>query len=61
MLRSLFILAFLSLPLAAQTAKEQLILQPQNLLQQGELNAARQLIVQAQKKYPIDFKASHQP
>ncbi len=54
MLRSLFILAFLSLSLAAQTAKEQLILQTQNLMQQGELSAARQLIVQAQKKYPTD-------
>ena len=54
MLRSLFILAFLSFSLAAQTAKEQLILQTQNLMQQGELKAARQLITQAQKKYPND-------
>ncbi len=54
MLRYLFILAFLSLPLAAQTAKEQLTLQTQNLMQQGELNAARQFIIQAQKKYPTD-------
>lgn len=54
MLRSLFILAFLTLSLAAQTAKEQLILQTQNLMQQGELKAARQLLTQAQKKYPND-------
>ncbi len=54
MLRSLFMLAFLSLSLAAQTAKEQLILQTQNLMQQGELKGARQLLTQAQKKYPTD-------
>jgi tetratricopeptide (TPR) repeat protein len=38
----------------AQTAKEQLILEAQELLQQGNLSAARQRITQAQKTYPND-------
>ncbi|HEX4948379.1 MAG TPA: tetratricopeptide repeat protein [Blastocatellia bacterium] len=38
----------------AQTAKEQLILQAQDLLQQGRLSDARQLINQSQKTYPND-------
>lgn len=38
----------------AQTAKEQLILQAQDLLQQGNLSGARQVINQSQKTYPND-------
>ena len=57
MLRAVLItilLACLVVVATAQTAKEQLVLQAQELLQQGNLSGARQIITQAQKKYPND-------
>ncbi len=52
-LRIMFV-CLLSLTSLAQTAKEQLILQAQELLQQGNLSGARQRLTQAQKTYPND-------
>jgi tetratricopeptide (TPR) repeat protein len=57
MLRAIFrtvLLACFASVGTAQTAKEQLILQAQDLLQQGNLSGARQLINQSQKTYPND-------
>ena len=51
MLRAILLLC-LALVATAQTTKEQLILQAQELLQQGNLSGARQFITQAQKTYP---------
>jgi tetratricopeptide (TPR) repeat protein len=52
-LRVIFVF-LLSLTSLAQTAKEQIILQAQELMQQGNLSSARQRITQAQKTYPND-------
>lgn len=46
--------AFLAVVATAQTAKEKLILQAQELLQQGNLSGARQLITKARTTYPND-------
>jgi tetratricopeptide (TPR) repeat protein len=47
-------IAYLTVVATAQTAKEQLILQAQDLLQQGRLSDARQIITQSQKTFPND-------
>lgn len=52
MLRAILCIILLASAATAQTAKEQLILQAQELLQQGNLGGARQFIAQAQKTYP---------
>ena len=54
MLRCLLLIIFLALTLFAQTAKEQLILQAQELMQQNNFAGARQVIAQATKTYPND-------
>ena len=54
MLRCLLLIIFLALTLFAQTAKEQLILQAQELMQQNNFAGARQIIAQATKTYPND-------
>ena len=54
MLRCLLLIVFLALSLFAQTAKEQLILQAQELMQQNNFAGARQVIAQATKTYPND-------
>ncbi len=55
MLRAVIItilLAHLMLHPVAQSTKEQLILQVQQLMEQGNLSAARQLLTKAEKSYP---------
>ncbi len=51
MLRAILLLCLASVA-TAQTTKEQLILQAQELLQQGNFSGARQFLTQAQKNYP---------